>query len=171
MSMTDFAAGAGARGDALAAARDRFQDWLASVRALDKSHLVWLSIFGGALLMLIGVRFMIVPQSASFTFGVGSEVSGTELHQIIGVRDIWLGGMAVLFAVMREWRALAAWFILAAGVCIYDAGIVFSTTANAWAMAFHCASGVFCWKVGRACGRQSTTQVSDRSARDVSPLT
>ncbi len=134
-------------------AREAVLSWLADVRALEKPRLVWLSLFAGGLLTLIGIRFMIVPESAAFTFGVGVDQPGTELHHIIGVRDIWLGGLAVLFAILREWRALAAWFILAAGVCFYDAGIVFTTTAHAWAIAFHCGSGVFCALVGRGCLR------------------
>lgn len=157
MTVSDFTARAGSNAGSLSSsfegAQNGFQDWLLAVRALDKPRLVWLSLFGGALLTLIGIRFLIVPESAASTFGVGTEISGTELHHIIGVRDIWLGALAVLFAILREWRALAAWFILAAGVCFYDAGIVFHTTANIWAMAFHCGSGVFCGKVGRACLR------------------
>ncbi len=134
-------------------ANEGFQSWLASVRALEKSHLVWLSLFAGLLLTLIGVRFFIVPQDAAHTFGLAPQIIGNEMHQVIAVRDLWLGLLAVAFAAMREWRALALWLILGAGVCFVDAAIVANTTAKVWAMAFHVGSGVFCWKVGIACWR------------------
>jgi len=155
MSMTGFSGQTDDIARPLPSVVDAAQTLLQSVRgrfgAIEHPRLFWLSLFAGGLLTLIGIRFLIVPESAAFTFGVGTSQSGSELHHIIGVRDIWLGALAVLFVLLREWRALAAWFLLAAGVCFYDAGIVFNSTANLWAIAFHCGSGVFCWKVGRAC--------------------
>lgn len=113
-------------------------------------RVMWLSIFGGGLLTLIGLRFLFVPQSAAMTFGLAPEFSGNEMHYVVGLRDIWLGGLAIAFAWLREWRALSFWFIGAAGCCFLDSGIVAASSANPFAMAFHIGSGVFCAFLARA---------------------
>ena len=121
--------------------------------ASDKQHLVWLGVFAGAMLTVIGIRFFAVPENAAHTFGLGQQISGAELHHVIAMRDVWLGLMAIALAALREWRALGLWFVMGAGVCVADAGIVASTTAKWWALAFHLGSGVFCAWVGLACLR------------------
>ncbi len=113
-------------------------------------RVIWLSVFGGGLLTLIGVRFLLVPQSAAMTFGLAPGFAGHEMHYVVGLRDIWLGGMAIAFALLREWRALALWFIGAAGCCFIDSVIVAASSANPFAMAFHIGSGVFCAFIARA---------------------
>ncbi len=113
-------------------------------------RVIWLSVFGGGLLALIGFRFIVVPQSAALTFGLAPDFSGYEMHYIVALRDIWLGGLAIAFALLREWRALALWFIGAAGCCFLDSGIVAASSANPYAMAFHIGSGVFCVLLARA---------------------
>mgnify|MGYP001481686989 CR=1 FL=1 len=107
-------------------------------------HLVWLSVAAGVLLAVIGARFMIVPRTAANNFGLAKEIVGYELHQMVGLRDMWLGGLAVVFALMREWRALMIWFALGALVCWADASIAFYSSGKAVAVAFHALSGVFC---------------------------
>lgn len=107
-------------------------------------HLVWLSVAAGVLLAVIGVRFMVVPRTAANNFGLAKEIMGYELHRMVGLRDIWLGGLAVVLGMMREWRALMAWFALGAIVCFADAGIAAQSSGKAVAIAFHTLSGVFC---------------------------
>ncbi len=121
--------------------------------ANEKRHLVWLGVFAGALLTVIGIRFFAVPEGAAHTFGLGQQIVGAELHHVIAMRDVWLGLMAIALAALREWRALGLWFVMGAGVCVADAGIVASTTAKWWALTFHLGSGVFCAWVGLACLR------------------
>jgi uncharacterized protein DUF4267 len=116
-------------------------------------HVVWLAVFAGVLLCVIGVRFLIVPRAAANTFGLAREITNYELHRIIGLRDLWLGGLAVAFALAREWRALALWLLLGAGVCFADAAIAGASSGKALAVAFHAGSGVFCMWLGIAAWR------------------
>lgn len=111
-------------------------------------HLVWLAIGAGLLLTVIGIRFMVVPRSAANTFGLAKDIAGYELHHVIGLRDIWLGLLAVALAALREWRALALWFGLGALVCFSDAVIVMGSSGKLAAVAFHIGSGVFCAWMG-----------------------
>lgn len=117
-------------------------------------HLVWLAIGAGLLLTVIGVRFMIVPQSAASTFGLAKDFAGYELHHVVGLRDIWLGLLAMAFAALREWRALALWFGFGALVCFSDAAIVWVSSGKLAAVAFHFGSGVFCAWMGLALWRR-----------------
>jgi hypothetical protein len=107
-------------------------------------HLVWLGALAGLLLTAIGVRFMIVPRTAANNFGLAREITGYELHHMVGLRDIWLGLLAVALAALEEWRALALWFAFGALVCFADAVIAGASSGKPLAIAFHAGSGVFC---------------------------
>ena len=115
-----------------------------------------LCLVGGVLLTVIGIRFFVTPESAARTFGVPGRPEGYELYTIIGLRNVWLGLLAVAFAAMREWRALALWFALGAIVCFADGSIAASSTGRVPQVAFHFACGVACvglaagcWRLGR----------------------
>lgn len=116
-------------------------------------HLVWLGVFAGVVLMVIGVRFLVDPRAAQHTFGLAKGLLERELHAVIGLRDVWLGGLAMGLALLREWRALALWLGLAALVCLADAAIVATSTGKWWAVAFHIGSAVFCGWLALACYR------------------
>lgn len=118
-------------------------------------HLAWLGALAGAVLLLIGIRFLLVPESATRTFGLPPAKTGAALQQVIGLRDVWLALLAVAFAALREWRALALWLLLGAGVCLADAGIVWAAAGHPAAVAFHLGSGVFCLILGLACRRRA----------------
>lgn len=107
-------------------------------------HLMWLSVAAGLLLGVIGLRFMIVPRTAANNFGLAKEIAGFELHHMVGLRDMWLGGLAIVLGVMREWRALVVWFGFGAMVCFADAGIAAHSSGKAVAVGFHVLSGIFC---------------------------
>lgn len=107
-------------------------------------HVVWLGVFVGAVLMLIGVRFLVVPDGAAATFGLGGAAEGPHLHYVIGLRDLWLGALAILFALLRDWRALFAWLVMGALVCFGDAMIVSAYDGPETALWFHGAAGVLC---------------------------
>lgn len=113
-------------------------------------HLVWLGLAGGVLLTLIGIRFLIVPRSAANTFGLAKEIVGYELHHMIGLRDMWLGLLAIALALLREWRALMWWFALGALVCFADAGIAATSSGKAANVAFHVVSGILCVAIAAA---------------------
>jgi hypothetical protein len=99
---------------------------------------------GGVLLTIIGIRFLLVPESAAYTFGVGPGTAGHEFHYIIGLRNIWLGMLAICFAVMRQWLALALWFGMCVFVCFADAGIAATSSGAPVQVAFHAGCGVIC---------------------------
>jgi fatty-acid desaturase len=133
-------------------------------------HLLWLGVFAGVVLAVIGVRFLVDPRAAQHTFGLGKEIVGRELHQVIGLRDLWLGALAILLAALRDWRGLALWLGLGVVVCVADAAVVASVTGKWWAVAFHLGSAVFCGWLGVACWRvwrRTADVTTDRPARGV----
>ena len=105
---------------------------------------IGISLIGGALLAIIGIRYLLVPESAAFTFGVADEILGYELHYIIGLRNVWLGLLAIVFAILREWRALTLWFGFGSVVCFADAGIAATSSGRLPQVAFHISAGVIC---------------------------
>ena len=106
------------------------------------THVVWLGVFVGAVLMLIGVRFLVVPDGAAATFGLGGAANGPYLHYVIGLRDLWLGALAVVFSLFRDWRALFLWLVMGAMVCFSDAMLVTSFGGPKEALWFHGGAGV-----------------------------
>ena len=107
-------------------------------------YLLGICLFGGVLLTVIGVRYLLLPEQAARTFGLPAHSAGHELHAIIGLRNVWLGLLAIGFAVLRQWRALALWFALGALVCFADATIVAGARGPLAALAFHVGSGLCC---------------------------
>jgi uncharacterized protein DUF4267 len=101
-------------------------------------------LIGGALLTVIGIRYLLVPRSAAFTFGLADPPAGFELHYLVGLRNVWLGLLAIGFAVLRQWRALALWFGLGALVCFADAAIAANSSGELPQVAFHAGSGIAC---------------------------
>lgn len=120
----------------------------------DHPLLVWLGAAAGLVLLVIGIRFIVVPESAQWTFGLPPQLLAGELHAVIGLRDVWLAGLALAFAGLRQWRALGLWLVLGAGVCAADGLIVARAGGHPAAMAFHWGSGVFCLVLGCLCWRQ-----------------
>jgi uncharacterized protein DUF4267 len=104
--------------------------------------IIAISLVVGALLAVIGIRYLLVPKSAAFTFGVADEVVGHELHYIIGLRNVWLGLLAIVFAILREWRALTLWFGFGSAVCFADAAIAATSSGRLPQVAFHIGAGV-----------------------------
>jgi hypothetical protein len=77
-----------------------------------------------------------------------------ELHYIIGLRNVWLGLLAMAFAALREWRALALWFAAATVVCFADGTIAATSTGGVPQVAFHfgcalasAALAAVCWRI------------------------
>ena len=70
--------------------------------------------------------------------------AGHELYYIIGLRNLWLGLLAVAFAALRQWRALALWFAMGTIVCFADAAIAASSTGKLPQVAFHIGCGIGC---------------------------
>jgi Domain of unknown function (DUF4267) len=106
-------------------------------------------IAGGAMLV-IGVRFLVVPEQAAKFFGVGARPSGYELNLAIGLRDLWVGALVIAFAWTRQWLALLLWFGFAAVVCFGDAALVAAHGGRPSAIVFHTVSGLLCSAVAVA---------------------
>lgn len=102
------------------------------------------SIIGGGLLMIIGLRFYLIPEHAARVFGLGPNATGFELHHVIAARDLWLGALAVAFAALKQWRALSLWFAMGLLVCLADAGVVFSSGGKLGPLLFHLTGAVLC---------------------------
>jgi hypothetical protein len=121
-------------------------------------------LLGGALLTFIGIRYFLVPTAAARTFGVPGRPTGFELHYILGLRNVWLGLLAVALALMREWRALALWFAGAVVVCFSDALIATRSIGGLPQIAFHTSCGfasvvlaILCWRTARRADTASMT--------------
>lgn len=107
-------------------------------------HVLWLAGLVGVILIVIGIRFLVVPQEAAETFGLGRTAEGPFLHYVVGLRDLWLGGLAVAFALLRDMRALSLWLVTGSLVCFSDAVLVSAHGGPGLAIAFHCSAGVLC---------------------------
>ncbi len=115
----------------------------------------WLAIATGVVLSLIGVRFLITPEAAATFFGIDRRNPEFAPHAAIALRDLWLGLLVVVFAILRDWRAVALWLGLATLVCFGDAMIA-ATSSGRWvSVAFHSASGLFCAALAAAAWRLS----------------
>jgi hypothetical protein len=51
----------------------------------------------GILFGVIGLRYLVVPESAARTFGVAGRPAGHELYYIIGLRNLWLAALAIVW--------------------------------------------------------------------------
>jgi hypothetical protein len=130
----------------------------AKLRTSDR-WVLGLAIAAGVALLLIGIRFLVVPHQAARFFGLANPPGPFDLHHIVALRDIWLALMLIGLALLREWRALALCLGLGAAVCLGDAAIVLASSARPSAVAFHLASGVYCgalaWSAWSASRRPS----------------
>jgi hypothetical protein len=117
-----------------------------------------LCLLGGVLLAVIGIRYFITPEHAARTFGVPDRPLGHELYYIIGLRNVWLGLLAIAFAALREWRALALWLSFGAVVCFADAMIAVTSTGRLAQTTFHVVCGAACIGLASAAWRWSGKQ-------------
>lgn len=120
-----------------------------------KDILFWLTIATGAVLSLIGVRFLLQPEAAATFFGIDRRDPGFAPHAAIALRDLWLGLLVIGFAVLRDWRAVALWLGLATLVCFGDAVIAATSSGRGISVAFHSGSGLFCAGLAAFAWRQA----------------
>jgi hypothetical protein len=103
---------------------------------------LWAGAVAGAVLGLIGLRFLLQPEAAQRFFGIGRLAVSHELHAVIGVRDLWLGALAIVGAWLGDVRGLGLWFLLGTGVCLADAGIVARAGGALFPIGLHLGAGV-----------------------------
>jgi hypothetical protein len=124
-------------------------------RARRARVLVVLSVVAGLALLVIGVRFLTVPQAAARFFGIGGQPSSFDLHYVIALRDIWLALLLIVLALVRDWRGLALWLGLGALVCFGDSWIAAVSSGRAVSVAFHIASGIYWGALAAACWKEA----------------
>jgi hypothetical protein len=104
--------------------------------------LVAAAVVTGTVFGVIGLRYLLIPESAARTFGVPGRPAGHELYYIIGLRNLWLAALAIGLAALRQWHGLALWFATGTAVCFADALIAANSTAKVPQVAFHLACGL-----------------------------
>jgi hypothetical protein len=124
----------------------------------------WLTLATGLVLFAIGVRFLLVPEAAASFFGIERRAPGFAAHYVIALRDLWLGALAIAFALLRDWRAVALWLATATLVCFGDAVIAAESSGRTLSVLFHAASGVFCAGLGAAAWSLHWRSTSHNSA-------
>ena len=96
----------------------------------------------GTLLGVIGLHYLLVPESAALTFGVPGRPAGHELYYVIGLRNLWLAALVIGLAALRQWHGLALWFAIGAAVCFADVLIAAQSTGKGPQVAFHFVCGL-----------------------------
>jgi len=112
----------------------------------------------GVLLGVIGLRYVLVPESAARTFGVAGRPTGHELYYIIGLRNLWLGALAIGLAALRQWHGLALWFAMGTVVCFADALIAATATGKLPQVGFHVLCGLLCILLAALCWRRGVKE-------------
>lgn len=121
----------------------------------DRVRRRWLqgfTIVVGLVLLVIGLRFALVPRSAARFFGLDTPAAApAHLHYVVALRDIWLALIIIGLAWWHQWCSAALWLGLGAMVCFADAVIVAHATGWPRAIAFHVVCGLFCAGGAIAC--------------------
>ena len=118
----------------------------------------------GAVLCIIGLRFLLMPEAALRFFGITRSFDGFAVHAIVGLRDLWLGAIVIATAWRGDIRGLGIWFALGACVCSADGAIVAGDGGPALSIGFHVGCGILCvilagisWHLARADQRNRDT--------------
>lgn len=122
----------------------------AKLRSGDR-WVIGLSVAAGVALLVIGIRFLVVPDAAARFFGLSSPPGKFDLHLVVALRDLWLALLMIGLAWLQEWRALGVCLGLGAAVCLGDAAIVAASSGRLSAVAFHVGSGIYCGALAWAC--------------------
>ena len=107
--------------------------------------IIAICLIGGVLLAIIGVRYLLVPESAAFTFGVADAAAGPRapLHHRPAQRLARAAGDRVCHSARNggRWR-----FGSASGtvVCFADAAIAATSSGRLPQVAFHIGCGIVC---------------------------
>lgn len=123
---------------------------MANFETTRADRVVAYGVFIGTVLAVIGVRFVFWPEAAASTFGLADDALAGGFNHVIGFRDLWLGGLAIVFALQRAYVPLFWWLLGAACVCLGDAIVVAGNDGPWTSITFHVLSGVFTFGVGIA---------------------
>jgi Domain of unknown function (DUF4267) len=89
-----------------------------SVRSFSRAELA-ACVVGGALLVFIGVRFLLVERVAADAFGVSLDHATSYAH-IKGIRDLVTGVMIAVFALLGDRRATGLVLLLGSAIPVVD---------------------------------------------------
>lgn len=118
-----------------------------TARTFSKAELV-ACLIGGALLMFIGVRFLVIPAVAGEAFGVTIDHATTYGH-IKGIRDLFTGVILAVFAVLGDRRGTGLVLVLGSMIPVVDGYEVFATHGLDVAhMSIHWGTALFCTALG-----------------------
>lgn len=79
----------------------------------------------GALLVFIGLRFLISPEAGEAGYGiVFAEESNYSFHYIKGIRDLFAGLLFLLLAITRQFEALGIALLAGTVIPVLDSWIV-----------------------------------------------
>ena len=95
---------------------------------------IGLTSAAGIALLVIGIRFIAVPDQAARFFGLSKPPRPDDLHVIVGLRDLWLALLLIGLAACRQWLALAIGLGLGALVCFADAFVVVRSSGRGGAV-------------------------------------
>ncbi|AKU93964.1 putative small membrane hydrophobic protein [Labilithrix luteola] len=116
-------------------------------RTFSKAELV-VSLIGGALLMFIGVRFLVIPAVAGEAFGVTIDHASTYGH-LKGIRDLFTGVILAVFALLGDRRGTGLVLVLGSMIPVVDGYEVFSVHGLDVAhMSIHWGTALVCTLLG-----------------------
>lgn len=104
----------------------------------------------GAVLIFIGARFLLSPETAEAGYGIHFNEHGDySFHYIKGIRDIFSGLLISVFVLLNERRALGVTVIAGTMVPIADMLIVISKSYNGVFQAIpHITAIIICFVTG-----------------------
>ena len=113
------------------------------------SGLYQISVAAGVALLGLGAGGILFPLPSSKIYGVpltGSDDAGTAYIRATAVRDLALGGMFLVFAGLRDRRALGVTVLLSSVVAVGDGSIALKhSPAPGRALLIHGGSTVALW--------------------------
>ncbi|NUP08087.1 MAG: DUF4267 domain-containing protein [Polyangiaceae bacterium] len=102
----------------------------------------------GAMLVLIGARFLLVPEAAAEAFGV-PMTDLTAYPQAKGIRDLVFGVLLGTFFLMRERRAAAVLMLVGSVIAVADGFIVLAARGvQPGFLAIHWGTAIVCALAG-----------------------
>lgn len=109
-----------------------------------------LTLITGILLIIIGVRFFLVPQEAELAFGIKTATGADySFHYIKGIRDLSVGMVTLIMLFARTQRGLGILLLTMTLVPLTDFLIVLNTPGHLTARLYpHLTAVVLCPLLG-----------------------
>ena len=129
-----------------------------------RSPLFWLTLAVAVGIIVIGVRFLLVPYAAARAFGVPlADRQDTAFLFVKGIRDIVSGLLFLALLWSGERRLTGAFLLIATLIPVSDGLIVFSTIGWSSALAIHWGTASYMLLVSLALLRRNNKVREDHS--------